>query len=316
MFDTNISFIIPAYNHAAFIESSIRSIFAQKINDWELLIINDGSPDNTKRVVEPFLEDSRIQYFEQENRGQAATRNRGIRLARGEYIQLLDDDDLLAPDALQWKLDYLVANPNVACIVGGVQYIDGTGHYLGGLQGLQGQVTFRRLFKASAFASPGQALFRRSCFEAVGTFDAELPGADDADFMFRLARSHRIEAVKRLALLYRWHGMNASAKKHKMLVPAYTAQARYIGEVRPFYARWLSRVDSLRGLHCYAGLPTLDYLKDGTAEDPDKDQLRQSYRKIFIKGMLKAPMFGMFWLIDMFKRSVVKPLRQLRQHKV
>jgi glycosyltransferase involved in cell wall biosynthesis len=311
-----VSIVIPAYKHALFIGEAIKSVLDQSFTGWELLIINDGSPDDTKSVVQPFLEDPRIQYIEQENKGQAATRNHGIAMARGEYIQLLDDDDLIAPDALQWKLDYLAANPNVSCIVGGVQYIDETGNYLGGLQGLQGQVTFRRLFKSSAFASPGQALFRRSCFKDVGLFDADLPGVDDTDFMFRLARSHRIVALQRLALFYRWHGMNASAKKHKMLLPAYTVHARYIRIVTPFYARWISRVDSLRGLHRYAGIPTLDYLKEGEGADSDKDQLREYYRDIFVKGMLKAPMFAVFWLVDMFKWSVLKPLRQLRQHKV
>jgi glycosyltransferase involved in cell wall biosynthesis len=313
---STVSIIIPAFNHASFISKTIKSALDQSFTSWEMLIINDGSPDSTKSAVQPFLEDTRIQYFEQENKGQAATRNRGLGIARGEYIQLLDDDDLIAPDALQWKLDYLTAHPNVSCIVGGVQYIDEAGNYLGGLQGLQGQVTFRRLFKSSAFASPGQALFRRRCFEDVGLFDADLPGVDDTDFMFRLARNHRIEAVQRLALFYRWHGMNASAKKHKMLLPAYTAHTRYINEVKPFDARWLSRVHSLRGLHRYAGLPTLDYLKEGEGADSDKDQLRENYCDIFLKGMLKAPMFAFFWLVDIFKWSVLRLLRQLRQDKV
>ncbi len=310
-----ISVIIPAFNHAQLITAAIASLLGQRFVDWELLIINDGSPDNTKDMVQPFLKDPRIKYYEQENKGQAATRNRGIGLARGDFIQLLDDDDLLAPDALAWKLDYLKTHPDVSCIVGGVQYIDEEGNYLGTLQGLSGTVTFRRLFKSSAFASPGQALFRRSCFEEVGLFDANLPGVDDADFMFRLAREHRIEAVQRLALLYRWHGMNASAKKHKMLLPAYNVHARYIRDVEPFYSRWCARVDSLRGLHRYAGLPTLSYLKDGNVSDEEKIELRKNYRGIFIKGMIKAPIFAIFWLLDLARWAVLWPLRRFLSAK-
>jgi glycosyltransferase involved in cell wall biosynthesis len=312
---TTVSIIVPAFRHASFISKAIESALDQSFTGWEMIIINDGSPDDTKSAVEPFLDDPRIKYYEQQNMGQAASRNRGIAMARGDFIQLLDDDDLLAPDGLEWKLEYLKAHPEASCIVGGVQYIDEEGKYLGSLQGLRGTVTLRRLFKSSAFASPGQALFRHSCFDDVGLFDADLQGVDDTDFMFRLARNHRIEAVQRLALLYRWHGTNASAKKHKMLLPAYTVHARYTGDVEPFYSRWRARVDSLRGLHRYAGLPTLSYLKEGDISNIEKSELRKHYRDIFIKGMIEAPIFAIFWLVDLAKWTVLWPLRRFLSAK-
>src|SRR5580704_6980271 len=96
-----VSVIIPAYNSAKFLVGAIESVLAQTMDDFEIIVVDDGSKDNTLQVVEPFLADSRIRYFRQQNRGLPGARNAGAKVSRGEYLAFLDADDFLAPNALE-----------------------------------------------------------------------------------------------------------------------------------------------------------------------------------------------------------------------
>ncbi len=103
-----VSVIIPCYNQAHFLTDSVGSLIAQTLDNWECIIVNDGSPDDTRAVAKSLVQqDPRIRYFEQENCGLACARNTGLNLAHGRYIQFLDADDLIAPEKLQLQLDAL-----------------------------------------------------------------------------------------------------------------------------------------------------------------------------------------------------------------
>lgn len=103
-----VSVIIPCYNQAHFLTDSVGSLIAQTLDDWECIIVNDGSPDDTRAVVTSLMQqDRRIRYVEQENCGLACARNTGLNHAHGHYIQFLDADDLIAPDKLQLQFDAL-----------------------------------------------------------------------------------------------------------------------------------------------------------------------------------------------------------------
>ncbi|WP_050030458.1 glycosyltransferase family A protein [Verrucomicrobium sp. BvORR034] len=112
-----VSVVIPAYNHAEYILACLDSVFKQSYRDFEILLIDDGSPDQTADMVRPFVSDGTIRYFRQENSGQAQARNRGLQEARGKYIAYLDDDDLWPSDKLEWQVAALEANS--WCAVGG-----------------------------------------------------------------------------------------------------------------------------------------------------------------------------------------------------
>ena len=93
-----VSVIIPTYNHVDYVAETLETVFAQTFGDYEVIVVNDGSPDGTAEVLRPSREAGRIRYIEQANAGQAAARNRGLAEARGEFIAFLDDDDLWPPD--------------------------------------------------------------------------------------------------------------------------------------------------------------------------------------------------------------------------
>ena len=106
-----VSIIMPSYNTASFITESIQSVLAQSYKDWELIIVDDCSPDNTDQVVKQYLSDERIKYLKNEkNSGAAVSRNRALREAKGKWIAFLDSDDLWMPDKLKKQVGFMEKN--------------------------------------------------------------------------------------------------------------------------------------------------------------------------------------------------------------
>ena len=105
-----VSIITPNYNHAQYVGDAIRSVLAQDYQNFEMLIIDDGSTDNSREVVAQFTDD-RIKYIWQENKGLSAARNTGINIAKGELIGLLDADDIYETDFLSTLVSILTTNP-------------------------------------------------------------------------------------------------------------------------------------------------------------------------------------------------------------
>jgi len=111
MTDSLVSIIMPSWNTADYIADSIRSVLGQSYTNWELIIVDDCSTDGSYEVIRPFLADSRIRYYENENNmGAALTRNRALRKARGEWIAFLDSDDLWRPDKLEKQISFMEDN--------------------------------------------------------------------------------------------------------------------------------------------------------------------------------------------------------------
>jgi len=116
-----VSVIVPCYNVAPFVAETTRSVLAQTYQNWELILIDDGSKDNTAEIVQPFLDDSRIQFHVQKNSGVSAARNNGIAFAQGDFIAFLDSDDVWLPEKLHRQLEIFQKYPDVG--VCGAGYI-------------------------------------------------------------------------------------------------------------------------------------------------------------------------------------------------
>ena len=207
-----VSVIIPCYNHRDTVAAAIDSALAQTFSDREIIVINDGSPDDTAAVVAPYLD--RIRYVEQPNAGQASARNRGIEMARGEFIALLDDDDTWPADKLAWQVEAMRARPDVVLVYGEDQRVDTAGNILPptprrGYKRPTGRV-YDEFLEGCWIASPGQTLIRASALRQVGGFDASIWGSDDWELYMRLARVGSFHYENRVALHYRVHDANAS----------------------------------------------------------------------------------------------------------
>ena len=225
-----VSIVVPSYGHRDFILATLDSVFAQTMNDYEVIVINDGSPDDTAEIVEPLVRAGRIIYVEQTNRGTSRARNLGIERARGDYIALLDDDDLWPPDKLAWQTEYLDAHPDVGLIGGMLQTIDA--HGTPGWKGTYWpSIDFESLFLENPFLSPGQTLIRADLLKRIGGMDATIWGADDWDLWFRIAKTSRIVMLDRPALYYRLHPGNASKQTERLLAACCVTIERHLKDV-------------------------------------------------------------------------------------
>ncbi len=130
MINTIISVVMPVYNGEMFLRKAIQSILNQTYQNFEFIIINDGSSDRSKEIILSFL-DSRILFIDQKNVGLSKTLNNGIRISKGEFIAIMDQDDISFPDRLYTQINYLNRNSNVSVISGALEYIDNNDKVLG-----------------------------------------------------------------------------------------------------------------------------------------------------------------------------------------
>jgi glycosyltransferase involved in cell wall biosynthesis len=248
-----VSVIIPAYGHAEFILQTIDSVLSQTFQDYEIIVVNDGSPDRTAEVLQPLIKKGLVHYIEQVNSGVAVARNTGLSHSMGKYIAFLDDDDIWPSNKLEWQVKIMETCELVA--VGGVT----------GLVGSEGQLIppteagekprlldFEELFRGNPFLSPGQVLIDRSAIIAIGGFDSSIWGVDDLDAWVGLARIGRFEIRGELALYYRVHETNASRNYVRMIMNCKkVVEKRLLGLVRPQVVR--CRRDANRWMFNYLG---------------------------------------------------------------
>ncbi len=198
-----ISVIIPAYNAEKTIQETIESVLNQTFQDFELIVINDGSTDRTLEIVSSFT-DSRLQVFSFPNSGPQKSRNRGISLATGEYLSFIDADDLWTPDKLERQLQALQEHPEAAVVYSWTDYIDESGERLpGGHHYKFTNDVYERLLLGDFIGSGSNPLIRKEAFLAVGTFDESLEGGQDWEMWIRLASKYQFTVVKAPQVLYR-----------------------------------------------------------------------------------------------------------------
>ena len=200
-----VSVIVPTYNYARFIPETIESVRAQTYVNWELIVVDDGSTDNTDEVVQRLAAgEKRIRYMRQENARQAAARNNGIAHAQGDYIQFLDADDLIEPHKLEGQVAFLEEQPNVDIVYCGVRYFtslrsgelllsrqysswEGAGAWMPEISG-KGKEILLALLRNNIMVV-NAPLIRRRVIDQVGLFDVDLTPVEDWEFLIRCAAS-------------------------------------------------------------------------------------------------------------------------------
>jgi glycosyltransferase involved in cell wall biosynthesis len=211
-----VSIIIPTYNHAHFLGAAIQSALAQDYPHLEVIVVDDGSTDNTREVVGPFLEHPQVRYIYQENHGLSAARNRGIAESRGEYLNFLDADDYLHPAKIARQAQLLDSEPWLAFVYCDVIQVDENGeeidnNYSIGLsrRKLDGDI-FDSLMLGGYF--PVHAvLIRRSVLDQVGLFDETLKSLEDLHLWLRVsAEGFRARYIDEKLVYYRRYGGSMS----------------------------------------------------------------------------------------------------------
>ncbi len=211
-----VSVIIPAYNVAPFIGDTLRSVLAQTFSDFEVIIINDGSPDTVEleAVLEPYLE--RIVYLKQENQGAGAARNTGLRAARGEFVAFLDGDDEWLPTFLEKQLELIRSGPGYDLVYADAELFGNSAKKSGTVmqhEPSNGPVTFESLLAERCLVNTSTVVARREPILEVGLFDVTLRNSQDFDLWVRLAKRDgaRMNYQREILARHRvWDGSLAS----------------------------------------------------------------------------------------------------------
>ncbi|OQA02675.1 MAG: Chondroitin synthase [Planctomycetes bacterium ADurb.Bin401] len=204
----NISVCIPTYNRKNFLKETLDSVFAQTYKDFEVVIVDDGSTDGTKQMLDE--KGYKVRYYWQENRGDAAARNKLIELAKGKFISFLDSDDLLYPDALESLASALPPNRDDVVVYGPYTAINESGNFLYRKKKklYSGRIT-KHLFENILIHSCG-SLFPKKILVQEGGFDTSFPVCSDYDLWLRLSLKYDFIAIKTLAFKRRRHFSNLS----------------------------------------------------------------------------------------------------------
>lgn len=183
-----VSVIIPAYNTAPFIAETLNSVFGQTFRDFEVIIINDGSPDTADLEValQPYM--TRIRYIKQENRGLPGARNAGIRVARGELLALVDSDDLWMPDYLSAQVEFLDNHPRVYASISDALLFGSGGDVVWRMlkAGTGPILGFEQMLKRQGGQLPSAMVARRQRVLDIGLFDESIRIGEDVEFCVRL----------------------------------------------------------------------------------------------------------------------------------
>ena len=215
-----VSVVMPAYNTARFIGQAIESVLKQTYANWELIIIDDGSTDDTPAVVGRHT-DERIRYLRTENRGPAAARNTAIDQARGEFIAFLDSDDLWFPHKLVVQMNVFEADPDVGLVYSNVVRLTEGGRRLGpyrfSLKRLPDGWCLDRLLIRSAVIAPSLTIMvKRAVLEKCGYFDVALPVSEDWELWCRAAIYCKFRYIPRALAGYRIREGTLS-REHELL---------------------------------------------------------------------------------------------------
>ena len=204
-----VSVIIPVYNGARFLRAALESVFAQTYRPIEVIVVDDGSADDSGVIAQSFPE---VRYVRQQNEGVAAARNNGIQIARGEFLAFLDQDDLWTPEKLKVQVDHLLNNPELGYTLTQLQFF------------LEPGTTLPPWFRKELLTTvhPGWVLgtlvVRRTVFDQVGDFATAYSAANDSDWFFRAkAAEIPMAVVPELLLRKRIHEANDSGRAKEIL---------------------------------------------------------------------------------------------------
>jgi glycosyltransferase involved in cell wall biosynthesis len=229
-----VSAIIPTYNHAGFLPGALESVFAQTCCPLEVIVVDDGSTDETAEVLRVY--EGRIRVLRQANRGVAAARNAGAAMALGELLAFLDADDAWLPSKLERQAARFDVESGIGLVHCGVEEVDGRGRQLRTrLDGMEGWVSREMLlFRRGVILGGGSAaVIRRTTFLDVGGFDEDLSTSADWDLYYRVARRYPVGFVPEMLVRYRVHSGNMHRNIQAMTRDMLAAYAKAFSEQDP-----------------------------------------------------------------------------------
>src|SRR5262245_6292498 len=185
-----VSVIIPCYNQADFLGDAIASVLNQTYTNHEIIVVDDGSTDDTSHVAARY---SDVKCIRKKNSGLAAARNTGLQMCAGDYVVFIDADDRLLPDAFEVGVNCLDSDPSCAMAYGHVQLIDVSGKPLPtpNQPYIEGD-HYLELLRRNFIWTPGTVMYRRLALDAIGDFSVSLNASADYELNLRIARGQKV----------------------------------------------------------------------------------------------------------------------------
>lgn len=204
-----VSVVIPCYNHAQFLAHAIESVLTQSYSNFEIIVVDDGSTDDTAEVVRRY---SPVHYVYQDNAGRSSARNTGLWQSRGEFVVFLDADDRLLPNALETGINCMREHPECAFVSGHCRVIDSNGVILPSprQRHVEHEHYLQLLRGGSYIWCPAVALFQRKVFDFVHGFDPALMPVEDYDLYLRITKDLPVYSHNQVIAEYRQHRSNTS----------------------------------------------------------------------------------------------------------
>lgn len=213
-----VSIILPTYNCANFLPDSIRSILLQTYGSYEIVVVDDGSTDNTKEVLDTFM--GKIKYISlEQNKGLPTARNIGIQSAQGKYIAFIDADDLWSPEKLQTDIEYFQMYPEVGMVYSRHVNVDEKGKFInrGTKRQLPSGNIFIQLFSEQNFITTSTVVVKKEVFETTGLFDEQFFNCQDWDMWLRIAFYFKVAGINKFLVKYR-HNPNSLSKNYQRVL--------------------------------------------------------------------------------------------------
>jgi glycosyltransferase involved in cell wall biosynthesis len=255
-----VTVVVPAYNAAKYLSETIESVLAQTFKDFELLVIDDGSTDNTAEIAHQYSQqDSRVKLFYQENQGVSVARNMGIQMAQGEFVAFLDSDDQWLSDKLAVHIEHLTSQPELGISFAKVEFMTPDSNPTGQFSNSSlTNLTSVQLYYENLIITPSNVVIRRAVFKQVGNFDPNLKGTEDAELFLRIScNGWKVEGIDRVLTRYRTSIGGVSSQLSRMeedwnrfnkKVQSYAPDIinEHYSQAKAFFLRYLAR----RALRC------------------------------------------------------------------
>jgi glycosyltransferase involved in cell wall biosynthesis len=277
-----VSVIIPTYNSAKYLPSAIDSVLKQTFKDYEIIVIDDGSTDNTKEVIDSY--DHKIACIYQDNQGPSVARNKGILQSKGEFIAFLDADDIWETIKIEEQFRIFACSEETGIVSTELSVIDETGKLVEGRRKMipeERGALIQELMINNVIGTCSTVMVRKSCFDAVGLFDETLKVAEDWDMWLRLCKIFKHKRIAKPLVNYRiMRGSQSYYGKTNL-----ENELRFLDKLflnKEYAHKWLVK----RRAYCYR------YFKAARAFVENKDI--RSARKYIIKSFLMNPLNFLF----------------------
>jgi glycosyltransferase involved in cell wall biosynthesis len=292
-----VSVVIPTYNRAHLISETVQNVLAQNFRDYEVIVVDDGSTDNTKDVLRPF--GNKIKYIYKKNAGLAAARNTGIEHSTGEYIAFIDDDDLWYPNKLDVQVGILDKNLQLGFVCSQADVINAqSGEVMYTLKkGWFNKENFESLYNEN-FIPVLTVMMRRSCYEKLGGFDENQITGEDYDYWLRLSKIYPFHFIDMPLAKWRMTPKSMSKNIEKM----FEGNWRALNKEETIKDMSRLRVMIRQGTFCleYAG----KYLEE---------KHYSKAAKMYFKSLISFPFIGLVvWTPELSKKRFTFPYRLLR----